>query len=148
MSLNISRRDFIKLSAVTAVAVAGSGLLTGCQDPNNPTRKGTGSLTVANATANLTEISTSSGVTAKFTIKNTADNPISIRSENFSIFVGSKEYTGVTVTSGATNALAKGKSTEVVITLSGVSVSSGDTVKVTYWPRTAYPEVSATWIFE
>ena len=38
MSYTFSRRDFLKYSALTAVAVAGAGLLTGCeiQDPNNP----------------------------------------------------------------------------------------------------------------
>ena len=38
MSYTFSRRDFLKYSAMTAVAVAGAGLLTGCeiQDPNNP----------------------------------------------------------------------------------------------------------------
>ena len=35
MSYTFSRRDFLKYSALTAVAVAGAGLLTGCeiQDP-------------------------------------------------------------------------------------------------------------------
>ena len=41
MSYTFSRRDFLKYSAMTAVAVAGAGLLTGCeiQDPNNPVIK-------------------------------------------------------------------------------------------------------------
>lgn len=41
MSYTFSRRDFMKYSALTAVAVAGAGLLTGCevQDPNNPSAK-------------------------------------------------------------------------------------------------------------
>lgn len=41
MSYTFSRRDFLKYSALTAVAVAGAGLLTGCeiQDPNNPVIK-------------------------------------------------------------------------------------------------------------
>ena len=41
MSYIFSRRDFLKYSALTAVAVAGAGLLTGCevQDRNNPVIK-------------------------------------------------------------------------------------------------------------
>lgn len=31
MSYTFSRRDFLKYSALTAVAVAGAGLLTGCE---------------------------------------------------------------------------------------------------------------------
>ena len=32
MSYTFSRRDFLKYSALTAVAVAGAGLLTGCHE--------------------------------------------------------------------------------------------------------------------
>ena len=41
MSYTFSRRAFLKYSAATAVAVAGAGLLGGCeyQDPNNPVCK-------------------------------------------------------------------------------------------------------------
>ena len=38
MSLTFSRRSFLKYTAVAAVAVAGSSLLTGCKDnPYQPT---------------------------------------------------------------------------------------------------------------
>lgn len=41
MSYTFSRRAFLKYSAATAVAVAGAGLLGGCEfkDPNNPVSK-------------------------------------------------------------------------------------------------------------
>ena len=44
MSYTFSRRAFLKYSAATAVAVAGAGLLGGCeyQDPNNPVSKKVG----------------------------------------------------------------------------------------------------------
>ena len=37
MSYTFSRRDFMKYTALTAVAIAGSGMLTGCSNPNRPT---------------------------------------------------------------------------------------------------------------
>lgn len=37
MSYTFSRRDFMKYTALTAVAIAGSGMLTGCSNPNQPT---------------------------------------------------------------------------------------------------------------
>ena len=37
MSFTFSRRDFMKYTALTAVAIAGSGMLTGCSNPNRPT---------------------------------------------------------------------------------------------------------------
>ena len=44
MSYTFSRREFLKYSAATAVAVVGAGLLGGCeyQDPNNPVSKKVG----------------------------------------------------------------------------------------------------------
>ena len=41
MSYTFSRRAFLKYSATTAVAMAGAGLLGGCEfkDPNNPVSK-------------------------------------------------------------------------------------------------------------
>lgn len=37
MSYTFSRRDFMKYTALTAVAIAGSSMLTGCSNPNRPT---------------------------------------------------------------------------------------------------------------
>ena len=39
MSYTFSRRDFMKYTALTAVAIAGSGMLTGCYTPNSPIGK-------------------------------------------------------------------------------------------------------------
>ena len=57
MSYTFSRRDFLKYSAMTAVAVAGAGLLTGCeiQDPNNPVIKKLGYGTTLGTTGGLLE---------------------------------------------------------------------------------------------
>lgn len=56
MSLELSRRSFLKCSAATAVAVACSGMLTGCgEDPNKPIKKGPGSITLAQAKITVDE---------------------------------------------------------------------------------------------
>lgn len=80
MSYTFSRRDFLKYSALTAVAVAGAGLLTGCeiQDPNNPVIKKLGYGTTLGTTGGLlksvdTEVTT--GVFT-FTVKNNSDAPL------------------------------------------------------------------------
>ena len=39
MSYTFSRRDFMKYTALTAVAIAGSSMLTGCSNPNRPVGK-------------------------------------------------------------------------------------------------------------
>lgn len=82
MSYTFSRRDFLKYSAMTAVAVAGAGLLTGCeiQDPNNPVIKKLGYGTTLGTTGGLlksvdVDKDGTTGVFT-FTVKNNSDAPL------------------------------------------------------------------------
>lgn len=80
MSYTFSRRDFLKYSALTAVAVAGAGLLTGCeiQDPNNPVIKKLGYGTTLGTTGGLlksVDTEVTDGVFT-FTVKNNSDAPL------------------------------------------------------------------------
>lgn len=80
MSYTFSRRDFLKYSAMTAVAVAGAGLLTGCeiQDPNNPVIKKLGYGTTLGTTGGLLESVDTEGTDGvfTFTVKNSSDAPL------------------------------------------------------------------------
>lgn len=80
MSYTFSRRDFLKYSALTAVAVAGAGLLTGCeiQDPNNPVIKKLGYGTTLGTTGGLLKSVDTEGtdVVFTFTVKNSSDAPL------------------------------------------------------------------------
>lgn len=80
MSYTFSRRDFLKYSAMTAVAVAGAGLLTGCeiQDPNNPVIKKLGYGTTLSTTGGLLKSVDTDGTTGvfTFTVKNNSDAPL------------------------------------------------------------------------
>lgn len=80
MSYTFSRRDFLKYSAMTAVAVAGAGLLTGCeiQDPNNPIIKKLGYGTTLGTTGGLLKSVDTEGTTGvfTFTVKNNSDAPL------------------------------------------------------------------------
>lgn len=80
MSYTFSRRDFLKYSALTAVAVAGAGLLTGCeiQDPNNPVIKKLGYGTTLGTTGGLLKSVDTEDTTGvfTFTVKNNSDAPL------------------------------------------------------------------------
>lgn len=80
MSYTFSRRDFLKYSAMTAVAVAGAGLLTGCeiQDPNNPVIKKLGYGTTLGTTGGLLKSVDMEGTDGvfTFTVKNNSDAPL------------------------------------------------------------------------
>ena len=80
MSTVFSRRSFLKYTAVTAVAVAGAGLLTGCeiQDPNNPVVKKLGYGTTLGTTGGLLKSVDTEGTDGvfTFTVKNNSDAPL------------------------------------------------------------------------
>ena len=91
MSYTFSRRDFLKYSAMTAVAVAGAGLLTGCeiQDPNNPVIKKLGYGTTLGTTGGLlksVDLDGTAGVFT-FTVKNNSDAPLHMATPNESFVV-------------------------------------------------------------
>ena len=88
MSYTFSRRDFLKYSAMTAVAVAGAGLLTGCeiQDPNNPVIKKLGYGTTLGTTGGLLKSvdkdSTTGNGVFTFTVKNNSNAPLHMATPN------------------------------------------------------------------
>ena len=86
MSYTFSRRDFLKYSALTAVAVAGAGLLTGCeiQDPNNPVIKKLGYGTTLGTTGGLLKSVDTEGTDGvfTFTVKNSSDAPLRMTTPN------------------------------------------------------------------
>lgn len=88
MSYTFSRRDFLKYSAMTAVVVAGAGLLTGCeiQDPNNPVIKKLGyGMTLGTTGGLLKSVDVDKDGTTgvfTFTVKNNSDAPLSMATPN------------------------------------------------------------------
>lgn len=86
MSYTFSRRDFLKYSAMTAVAVAGAGLLTGCeiQDPNNPVIKKLGYGTTLGTTGGLLKSVGTEGTDGvfTFTVKNSSDASLRMTTPN------------------------------------------------------------------
>lgn len=107
MSYTFSRRDFLKYSAMTAVAVAGAGLLTGCeiQDPNNPVIKKLGYGTTLGTTGGLLKSVDTEGTTGvfTFTVKNNSDAPLHMATPNESFVVKVLDATGKTKWSNLMN---------------------------------------------
>ena len=91
MSYKFSRRDFLKYSALTAVAVAGAGLLSGCeiQDPNNPVQKMGTAITLGNTRAAVTLADADGKVDGKFKIRiaNASEVPLNVTNTNFYVTI-------------------------------------------------------------
>lgn len=161
MSLEFSRRSFLKYSAAAAVMVSCSGLLTACSDPNKPVlnKTGTQTLLMATTTVNAPTVS-GSRVTVPITIKSDRSNPRLLRAENFRVTVTngntvkydsywSSSNLSLTITVDGkeyrTYTIEKGKTVSCVLS-ADASLSAGDTLTIRYYPN--YPEQTeyyATW---
>lgn len=168
MSLELSRRSFMKLSALTAVAVAGSSLLGGCSDSSETlypsgafgkTLKLMGQFTVSDPAYDAD----TDTLTCAFKAKCTSSTPLSIRSKFFQVQVLRNKTTTVynAETSGCTLSLSqsnyyleKNSELETTLTLTGITLEDGDVVSVMYFPRLesssngngqAYTDLHATW---
>ena len=91
MSYKFSRRDFLKYSALTAVAVAGAGLLSGCeiQDPNNPVQNMNTAITLGNTRAQVMLADADGKVDGKFKIRiaNASEVPLNVTNTNFYVTI-------------------------------------------------------------
>lgn len=168
MSFEFSRRNFMKYTAVAAVALAGASLFTGCKnsgDSYNLLKEGAGELTVLQVTAAMGNYDdkskkytapdiTGTTTTIEFPMKitNNRTNPIYVTPDNFKVVVTSsdgktvKKYS-VTITDDLKDTnLKKGSSVYgTVTTVQDVALKEGDVVVLTYCPDLQYNEYSLNW---
>lgn len=161
MSYTFSRRAFLKYSAATAVAVAGAGLLGGCEfkDPNNPVSKELPSTLTSKlqviASLNTMKIADNT-CTLEVEIQSARVNPIRLTTDSFSVAVkdaaGKQRYLsltngGVQIKSAENLQLQKKKSTKVQLAAIGfpAELEEGDTVIFKFIPVRENSEMSLTW---
>lgn len=168
MSFEFSRRNFMKYTAVAAVALAGASLFTGCKnsgDSYNLLKEGAGELTVLQVTAAMGNYDdkskkytapkiTGTTTTIEFPMKitNNRTNPIYVTPDNFKVVVTSsdgknvKKYS-VTIEDALKDTnLKKGSSVSGKVTIAhGVDLKEGDVVVLTYCPDLQYNEYSLNW---
>lgn len=161
MSYTFSRRAFLKYSATTAVAMAGAGLLGGCEfkDPNNPVSKELPSTLTSRlqviASLNTMKIADST-CTLEVEIQSARVNPVRLTADCFSVAVkdaeGNQRYLslthgGVLFKSAENLYLQKKKSTKVQLAAIGFpeELEEGDTVIFKFIPVRENSEMSLTW---
>ena len=158
MSYTFSRRDFMKYSAVAAVAVAGSSMFTGCSlfsNPNRPVGVAGSKLSPGGKTCEVTLLngdkkptySEDNVLTCNFNVKATQPS-LQVTESHFQVDVTidgtTKSYyympstTGVTVIleNGTGNkSLAAGDSCSPVLKVSGLeNLNNASKILVKYWP--------------
>lgn len=168
MSLEFSRRSFMKFTALTAVAVAGSSLLSGC-DSSSSTLYPSGAFGKELTLMGKFTVSDpkydadAKTLTCAFKGTCTSDTPLAIRSKFFQVEVLRDKkkiiYTGETpncplTLSQSNYYLQKKETIETTMTLTGIDLQNGDVVSVMYFPRLesssngngqAYTDLHATW---
>ena len=159
MSYTFSRRAFLKYSATTAVAMAGAGLLGGCEfkDPNNPVSKELPS-TITSKLQVIASLNTMkiADCTLEVEIQSARVNPIRLTADCFSVAVkdaeGKQRYLsltngGVQIKSAENLQLQKKKSTKVQLAAIGFPerLEEGDTVIFKFIPVRENSEMSLTW---
>lgn len=166
MSLTFSRRSFLKYTAVAAVAVAGSSLLTGCKDNPYQPEGGIGDTLkiMGNFTLNSATLADNT-LTCNMTFKCTSSNDLNVRPSSFEIEVVSGDDSTYYRANQAKNNkvnldtargdLAKNEEYTTNLTVGDITVKDGDTIKVKYWPRDqasggnlAYTKAFATWVMD
>lgn len=162
MSYTFSRRDFMKYSALTAMAVAGAGLLTGCeiQDPNNPSaKKLNAKLSIGTTVAQL-QTATVAGNNGVFTIQigNNADSPLLLEPTCFAVKVLGADGKKVFSSDSSLSVAAQDPTKDVYpnlpkktvalynVTVPGFQELTADqTLVFTYIPRRDQPQLSMSW---
>ena len=167
MSFEFSRRNFMKYTAVAAVALAGASLFTGCKnsgDSYNLLKEGAGELTVLQVTAAMGKYDdkskkytapaiTDATTTIEFPMKitNNRTNPIYVTPDNFKVVVTSsdgknvKKYSVKIDDALKDTNLKKGSYVTGNVTIQNVALNEGDVVVLTYCPDLQYNEYSLNW---
>lgn len=169
MSYTFSRREFLKYSAATAVAVVGAGLLGGCeyQDPNNPVSKKVGTYldSALQLRAGLRDMKIDHGTcTLTVDIQSARENPFKLYPSCFSVSVSGVDVDaeGNTKTVqryfsmneggvkflNATSVLVSKKNPKVGLQMVAPNfpeLKDGDTVLFQYIPESNMPNYSLNW---
>ena len=160
MSYTFSRRAFLKYSAATAVAVAGAGLLGGCeyQDPQNPVCKTLpGAITSdLQVIAGLRSMKIENGTcTLEVDIESARANPIRLTTDCFSIAVKDSEDNqryfslkngGVQILDAENSRIEQKKPVTLHLAASNFpELQDGDTVLFQYIPIRDNSEYSMNW---
>lgn len=173
MSTVFSRRSFLKYTAVTAVAVAGTSLLGGCSGSGAETAIQTTYpsdnvvLKVKSTLETLEYDPTDGHATFTIHIVNGRKNPIVVSPNRFAvkaydknnncianIFVGSTQGSlNAVLASGDTNPISRGKECTYTVIASGLPVMKAEdtecpvaSLRIIYTPDTEYNEYTANWI--
>lgn len=153
MTGEFSRRSFLKYTALTAVAVAGSSLLTGCGG-DAPVQRAVGtSNRVLKVVSKLEQVecdATSDITTFKLVVTNGRNNALEVTKANFAVkaegyLAYQNDKLQVIYPDSLSHQVKQGETFTYYVKAKGLNPWENGPVTLTYYPDLQYSEFSANW---
>lgn len=152
MTEEFSRRSFLKYTALTAVVVAGSSLLTGCGG-DAPVQRAVGtSNRVLKVVSKLEQVEcdAASDTTFKLVVTNGRNNALEVTKANFAVkadgyLAYQNDKLQVTSPDALSHQVKKGETVTYYVTAKGLNALTDGPVTFTFYPDLEYSEFSANW---
>ena len=155
MTGEFSRRSFLKYTALTAVAVAGSSLLTGCGGDAPVLRAVGTSNRVLKVVSKLEQVevecdAASDTTTFKLVVTNGRNNALEVTKANFAVkadkyLAYQNDKLQVTSPDALSHQVKKGETVTYYVTAKGLNALTDGPVTFTFYPDLEYSEFSANW---
>ena len=154
MTGGFSRRSFLKYTALTAVAVAGSSLLSGCEYGYNPVQHAPGTSNVVLkvvSTLDRVEYDEESNTTLfRLVVTNGRKNALEVTKANFAVkaegyLAYQNDKLQVIYPDSLSNQVKQGETFTYYVKAKGLNALTDGPVTLTYYPDLQYSEFSANW---
>ena len=152
MTGEFSRRSFLKYTALTAVVVAGSSLLTGCGG-DAPVQRAVGtSNRVLKVVSKLEQVEcdAASDTTFKLVVTNGRNNALEVTKANFAVkaegyLADQNDKLQVTSPDALSYQVKKGETVTYYVQAKGLNPRENGPVTLTFYPDLQYSEFNANW---
>ena len=153
MTGEFSRRSFLKYTALTAVVVAGSSLLTGCGG-DAPVQRAVGtSNRVLKVISKLEQVeydAASDTTTFKLVVTNGRNNALEVTKANFAVkaegyLADQNDKLQVTSPDALSYQVKQGETVTYNVMAKGLNALTDGPVTLTFYPDLQYPEFNANW---
>ena len=153
MTGEFSRRSFLKYTALTAVAVAGSSLLTGCSG-DAPVQHAPGtSNTVLKVVSTLEQVTydkETNTTSFRLVVKNGRKNALEVTKANFAVkadgyLADQNNKLEVTSPDALSYQVKQGETVTYHVMAKGLNALTDGPVTLTFYPDLQYPEFNANW---
>ena len=147
MTGEFSRRSFLKYTALTAVVVAGSSLLTGCGG-DAPVQRAVGT---SNRVLEQVEYDAASDTTTfKLVVTNGRNNALEVTKANFAVkadgyLAYQNDKLQVTSPDALSHQVKKNETVTYFVSAKGLNALTDGPVTFTFYPDLEYSEFSANW---